>query len=76
MAKMVLDDVYQLLHSINAVRSESEFSKDWLTATCAHYALSECPQVLAVLPYALASCSTMGSVCLLQQSTNSLGNAL
>ena len=30
MAKTVLDDVYQLLHSINAVRNESEFSKDWL----------------------------------------------
>jgi hypothetical protein len=30
MAKTVLDDVYTLLHSINVVRSESEFSKDWL----------------------------------------------
>ena len=30
MAKTVLDDVYQLLHGIGAVRSESEFSKDWL----------------------------------------------
>ena len=47
-----------------------------VTATCAHYALSECPQVLAVSLYVPASCSTMGSVCLLQQSTNSLGNAL
>ena len=30
MSKTVLSDVYKLLHSINAVRSESEFSKDWL----------------------------------------------
>ncbi len=30
MAKTVLDDVYQMLHGIGAVRSESEFSKDWL----------------------------------------------
>ena len=30
MAKTVLDDVYQMLHAIGAVRSESEFSKDWL----------------------------------------------
>ena len=30
MAKAVLDDVYQLLHAIGAVRSESEFSKDLL----------------------------------------------
>ena len=30
MAKTVLEDVYQLLHGIGAVRSESEFSKDWL----------------------------------------------
>lgn len=30
MSKAVLSDVYKLLHSINAVRSESEFSKDWL----------------------------------------------
>ena len=30
MAKTVLDDVYQLLHGIGAVRSESEFSTDWL----------------------------------------------
>ena len=30
MAKTVLDDVYQMLHDIGAVRSESEFSKDWL----------------------------------------------
>ena len=30
MAKTVLDDVYQMLHGIGAVRSENEFSKDWL----------------------------------------------
>ena len=30
MGKTVLDDVYQMLHGIGAVRSESEFSKDWL----------------------------------------------
>ena len=30
MAKTVLSDVYKMLHSINAVRSESEFCKDWL----------------------------------------------
>lgn len=30
MAKTILDDVYQMLHGIGVVRSESEFSKDWL----------------------------------------------
>ena len=30
MAKTVLDDVYTLLHSINVLTNESEFSRDWL----------------------------------------------
>lgn len=30
MTKTVLSDVYELLNSIGAVRSESEFSTDWL----------------------------------------------
>lgn len=30
MSKTVLNDVYMLLRSINAVSSESEFSTDWL----------------------------------------------
>jgi hypothetical protein len=30
MSKTILNDVYALLHSINAVSSESEFSTDWL----------------------------------------------
>ena len=77
MSKAVLSDVYKLLHSINAVRSESEFSKDWLGRSDCYYAhacaSSDCLQVLAVSPYVPASCSTMGSVCLLQQSTKQLG---
>ena len=30
MQKTVLNDVYELLHQIGAVGSESEFSRDWL----------------------------------------------